>query len=102
MITIRIQLLGETTLGSINDIISKALTDGEISEVEFEKVLKEVSRYRTLKQEIRQKTKKVIDSITQEQREQLLAQGRQEGKNELIKKVFDSSTSAKATAPPGF
>ena len=43
-----IRLLAQTKLESIQDIISKALTDGRVSDLEFERILSELERYRTL------------------------------------------------------
>ena len=59
-----IQLLAQTKLESIQDIISKALTDGRVSDLEFERILSKLERYRTLKQELRHKAKKKTEAIT--------------------------------------
>ena len=40
-----IQLLAQTKLESIQDIISKALTDGHVSDLEFEQILSKLERY---------------------------------------------------------
>ena len=53
-----IRLLAQTKLESIQDIISKALTDGRVSDLKFERILSELERYRMLKQEVRHKAKK--------------------------------------------
>ena len=76
----QIILLAQSRLESIQDIISKALTDGIVSDLEFERILSEVDRYRTLKQEVCNKVKKKTEAITNEQREAILQQGREEGK----------------------
>ena len=60
----QIILLAQTKLESIQDIISKALTDGNVSDLEFERILSELDRYRTLKQEVRNKAKKKSEAIT--------------------------------------
>ena len=54
----QIILLAQTKPEGIQDIISKALTDGIVSDLEFERTLSELDRYRTLKQEVRNKAKK--------------------------------------------
>ena len=70
-----IRLLAQTKLESIQDIISKAFTDGQVSDLEFERILSELERYRTLKQEVCHKAKKKTEAITDDQREAILAQG---------------------------
>ena len=87
----QIILLAQTKLESIQDIISKALTDGIISDLEFERILSELDRYRTLKQEVRNKAKKKSESITDEQREAILQQGRKEGRNAFLKQIANTS-----------
>ena len=87
----QIILLAQTKLESIQDMISKALTDGNISDLEFERILSELDRYRTLKQEVRNKAKKKSESITDEQREAILQQGREEGRNAFLKQIANTS-----------
>ena len=48
-----IKLLAQSKLDSIADIISQAMKDGDISSIEFHKVLQEVEIYRKLKADIR-------------------------------------------------
>ena len=48
-----IKLLAQSKLDSIADIISQAMKDGDISSIEFHKVLQEVEKYRKLKADIR-------------------------------------------------
>ena len=47
-----VQLLAQTKLESIHDIISKALTDSHVSDLEFERILSKQKRYDLLKQEL--------------------------------------------------
>ena len=47
--------IGETKLSTINDLVSKALQDNQISATEFQLILSEVEKYETLKREIKQK-----------------------------------------------
>ena len=62
-----IRLLAQTKLESIQNIISKALTDGRVSDLKFERILSELERYRTLKQELCHKAKKKTEAITDDQ-----------------------------------
>ena len=79
-----IKLLAQSKLDSITDIISQAMQDGDISPTEFHKVLQEVEKYRKLKADIRNQAKAKIKQITKEQREELLEQGRKEGKEDFL------------------
>ena len=75
-----IMLLAQSKLDSIADIISQVMQDGEISPTEFHKVLKEREKYRKLMVNIRNRTKTKVKQIKKEQREEILEQGRKEGK----------------------
>ena len=72
-------------------IISQAMQDGDISPTEFYKVPQEVKKYRKLKSDIRNQAKAKVKEITKEQREELLEQGRKEGKEEFLQKIANSS-----------
>ena len=72
-------------------IISQAMQDRDISPTEFHKVLQEVKKYRKLKSDIRNQAKAKVKEITKEQREELLEQGRKEGKEEFLQKIANSS-----------
>ena len=51
----------------------------------------EKQRYLAIKLQIRKRTKKLVNAITQEQREKILQQGRQEGKQAFLKQIENSS-----------
>ena len=86
-----IKPLAQNKLDSINNIISQAMQDGDISLTEFHKVLQEVEKYRKLKADIRNQAKTKIKEITKERREELLEQGRKEGKEDFLQKIANSS-----------
>ena len=94
----QIILLAQSKLESIQDIISKPLTDGIVSDLAFERILSELDRYRTLKQEICNKAKKNTEAITDEQREAILQQGREEGRNAFLKQIANASNIPNANA----
>ena len=75
-----IMLLAQSKLDSIANIISRAMQDGDTSPTEVHKVLQEVEKYCKLKADIRSRTKAKIKQITKEQQEEILEQGRKEGK----------------------
>ena len=69
-----IKLLAQSKLDSIADIISQAMQDGDISSIEFHKVLQEVEKYRKHKADIRNQAKTKARQIAKEQRGKLLEQ----------------------------
>ena len=86
-----IKLLAQAKLDSITDIISQAMQDKNISPTEFQKLLQEVEKYRKLKAGIRNQAKTKIKQIAKEQREEILEQGRKEGKKDFLRKIANSS-----------
>ena len=86
-----IKLLAQSKLDSIADIISQAMQDGDISSIEFHKVLQEVEKYRKLKGDIRNQAKAKVKQITKEQREELLEQGRKEDKGDFLREIAITS-----------
>ena len=86
-----IKLLAQTKLNSISNIILKATQDGNISHTEFHKILQEEGKYCRLKADIRNQAKAKVKEITKEQREEILEQGRKEGKEDFLRKIANSS-----------
>ena len=87
----KIKTLAESKLDSISSLVSKAIEDSSISHQEYQLILKEVEHYRTMKEQIRTKSKKTTDAITAEQREEILKQGRDEGQQAFLAKIAASS-----------
>ena len=94
----KIKTLAESKLDTISGIVSKAIEDSHISHQEYQLILNEIKHYRTMKEEIRTKTKKTTDAITAEQREAILAQGREEGKKAFLKKIAVTSATPTVSA----
>ena len=86
-----IKLLAQSKLDSIANIISQTMQDGDISPIEFHKVLQEGEKYRKLKADIRNHAKAKIKQITKEEREELLEEGRKEGKENFLQKTANPS-----------
>ena len=84
-------MLAETKLDSISDAVSQAIQDGDISPDEYQRILKEIEHYRLLKEQIRTKSKRVTDAITEEQREAILNEGRKQGKQDFLKQIANTS-----------
>lgn len=87
----KIKTLAESKLDSISSLVSKAIEDAHISHKEYQFILHEIEHYRKMKEEIRAKSKKATDAITKEQREAILAQGREEGTKAFLAKIAASS-----------
>ena len=94
----KIKTLAESKLNSISSLISKAVEDSHISHEEYHFILKEVENYRLIKEQIRTKSKRVTNAITVEQREEILRQGREQGKQDFLRKIADSSATPPANA----
>ena len=74
--------IAHTKLNTIKTIVSKALTDGKISQEEFELVVNEESKYHDLKGEL----KKKID-IDPKERERLIQQIQEDTKRDLMNQI---------------
>ena len=86
-----IKLLAQSKLDSITDTISQSMQDGDISPTEFHKELEEVEKYHKLKVDIRKQAKTKVKEITKEQQEEILEQGRKEGKEYFLRKIASTS-----------
>ena len=94
----KIKTLAESKLDTISGLVSKAVKDSHIDHQEYQLILKEVEHYRTMKEEIRTKSKKTTDAITAEQREAILAQGRKEGQQAFLAAIAGTSATPLASA----
>ena len=94
----KIKTLAESKLDTISGLVSKAVEDSHIDHQEYQLILKEVEHYRTMKEEIRTKSKTSADAITAEQREAILAQGRKEGQQAFLEKIVGTSATPTANA----
>ena len=65
--------------------------DPPLSHVDSILIIQEKQRYLLLKQEIRHKTKRVTDTINEEQRQAILDQGRLQGRNDFLKQIANTS-----------
>ena len=83
----KIKILVEAKLNSIPGIFFKAIKDANFSHDEYQFIFKEVEHYRTLKEQIRTKFKRVVDIITAEQCEVILAEGQEQGKKDYLRHI---------------
>ena len=74
------------------------MQDGDISSIQFHKVLQEVQKYCKLEADIRNQVKKKIKQITKEQREEFLEQERKEGKEDISQKIANTTGTQGASA----
>ena len=81
---LKIKTLAMAKLDTIASHISKALTDDFISNEEFNLIMEEMNKYKALKEEIRNNTKKKLKT---EEEESLIEKGRQEARESFRKLV---------------
>ena len=93
-----IKLLAQGKLDITANIISQAMQCGDFSPIEFLQSIAGGRKYRKLKADIRNQAKAKVKEITKEQREEILEQGRKEGKEDFLRKIANSSGTQGATA----
>ena len=81
---LKIKTLATAKLDTIASHISKALTDDFISNEEFNLIMEEMNKYKALKENIRNNTKKKLKT---EEEESLIERGRQEARESFRKLV---------------
>ena len=79
-----ISKIAATKLNTIASHVSKALMDDFISNEEFNLILEEMNKYKTMKEEVRSNTKK---KLKKEEEESLIEKGRQEARASFRKLV---------------
>ena len=81
---LKIRTLAAAKLDTIASHVSKALMDDLISNEEFNLILEELNKYKTMKEEVRSNTKK---KLKKEEEESLIEKGRQEQRESFRKLV---------------
>ena len=81
---LKIKTIAIAKLDTIASHISKALTDDFISNEEFNLIMEEMNKYKALKEDIRNNTKKKLKT---EEEESLIEKGRQEARESFRKLV---------------
>ena len=81
---LKIKTLATAKLDTIESHISKALTDDFISNEEFNLIMEEMNKYKALKEDIRNNTKKKLKT---EEEESLIEKGRREARESFRKLV---------------
>ena len=86
---LKIKTLATAKLDTIASHISKALMDDYISDEEFNLIMDELNKYKAMKEEIRNNTKKILKT---EEEESLIERGRQEARESFRKLVEKNKT----------
>ena len=73
----QISTLAASKLNTISDHVSTAIEDGKISKEEFHLILSELNKYHSMKDEIRNKSRK-DSSISEDEKKALIKRGRDE------------------------
>ena len=81
---LKIKIAAGAKLDTIASHISKALMDNHISDEEFKLIMEELKKYKAMKEEIRNNTKK---KLKEEEKESLIEIGRQEARESFRKLV---------------
>ena len=86
---LKIKTLATAKLDTIASHISKAMMDNFISDEEFKLIMDELNKYKAMKEEIRNNTKKILKT---EEEESLIERGRQEARESFRKLVEKNKT----------
>ena len=86
---LKIKTLATAKLDTIASHISKALMDDFISDEEFKLIMSEIDKYKSMKEEIRNNTKKKLKT---EEEESLIERGRQEARESFRRLVEKNKT----------
>ena len=86
---LKIKTLATAKLDTIASHVSKAMMDDFISDEEFKLIMDEMNKYKTLKEEVRNNTKKKLKT---EEEESLIEKGRQEARESFRRLVEKNKT----------
>ena len=86
---LKIKIAASAKLDTIVSHISKAMMDNYVSDEEFKLIMEELNKYKAMKEEIRNNTKKKLKT---EEQESLIEKGRQEARESFRKLVETNQT----------
>ena len=86
---LKVRTLATAKLDTIASHVSKAMMDDFISDEEFQLIMEEMEKYKALKEEIRNNTKKKLKT---EEEESLIEKGRQEARESFRRLVEKNKT----------
>ena len=82
----KIRVLADSKINTITSYVSKALDDGEITDIEFQMIKGELDKYYILKDEIRRSHRKTA-AISSSEKKKLIQLGRDEARKSFMKKI---------------
>ena len=65
-----------------------------VFDLEFERIIDEVRKYRQLNQDVRERNRKRVNIFTEEQRQAILDKGRKEGRETFLRQIVNTSDRA--------
>ena len=86
---LKIKTLASAKLDTISSHISQAMMDNHINDEEFKLIMEELNKYKAMKEEIKNNTKKKLKT---EEEESLIERGRQEARESFRKLVEKNKT----------
>ena len=86
----KILVLVDSKINTITSYVSKALNDGEITDIEFQMIKGESAKYYILKDEIRSAHRKTA-TISSSEKKKLIQLGRDEARKSFMKKIQGGS-----------
>ena len=96
---LKIKMLASANLDTIASHISKALMDDYISDEEFKLIMEELNKYKTMKEEIRNNTKKRLKE--EEEEASLIERGRQEAR-ESFRRFIEKNNGVETSKTTSF
>ena len=82
----KMRVLADSKINTIASYVSKALNDGEITDLEFQMIKGELEKYYTLKDEIRRSHRKTA-AVSSSEKRKLIQLGRDEAHKSFMKKI---------------
>ena len=95
---LKIKMLASAKLDTIASYISKALMDDHISNEEFKLIMEELNKYKAMKEEIRNNTKK---RLKEEEEASLIKRGRQEAR-ESFRRLIEKNNGVETSKTTSF
>ena len=88
-----IKRMAESSLNTINDLVSKALMDGRVSNEDFQHILKELENYREHKTGIKHRTRANLNELTPEREREIRAEAEEIGKKKALENLLNTAKS---------
>lgn len=83
----------ESSLNTINDLVSNALMDGTVSNEDFHHILRELGNYKGHKAGIKHRTRADLIELTTDREREIRAEGEQAGKKAALESLLSTAKS---------